>query len=211
MPLNKHLENFKRLEHEPNVEFYQSLQNEQQPHTLFIGCSDSRVHAEKLLQANPGEIFHIRNIANIVPREEVKDNHSSVVSAIEYAIVSLGVENVVVFGHSNCGGCAALMDLDHYKETFPYTAEWISQSEHVRDRVVEKFGDYPKESQLEILEKLNAIQQLDNLMTYSFVRNRVYANELHLYACYYNIATGEILEYKYNEADEDLADVIVNS
>lgn len=209
MPLQDRLKCFKKMEHAQNEDFYKNLSQGQNPHTLFIACSDSRVSPETLLQARAGEIFHIRNVANIVPREETKDNHSSVVSAIEYAVIALDIDHIVVCGHSNCGGCKALMHLDDYRETFPYTSEWISQSEFLRQRVQENFSDRSEEAQLEILEMLNAAQQVDNLMTYDFIRERVYADQLHLYAIYYDIASGEVYEYKYDQEDEDLLDGVL--
>ena len=138
MDLKRRIEEFKEMEYEFNKDFYATIKEQQHPHTLFIACSDSRVDAETMFQAHAGEIFQIRNVANIVPREEEPDTHPSVVSAIEYAVIVLGVENLIVCGHSNCGGCAAIRNLEKYKEKLPYTAEWISQSITISDYI-----DYP--------------------------------------------------------------------
>lgn len=204
MDLKKRIERFKELEYEFNKDFYIQLKETQKPHTLFIACSDSRVDAETIFQATAGEIFQIRNIANIVPREEEPDNHPSVVSAIEYAVKILKVENVIVCGHSNCGGCAAIRKLEEYKKKLPYTGEWISQSITISDYIDHKYPDMKEEDKIIMLEKLNAVQQLDNLMTYDFVRQRVEAGKLNLQAYYYDIGTGSISVYDYDSVFSDI-------
>ncbi len=203
MDLKRRIEEFKEIEYEFNKDFYATIKEQQHPHTLFIACSDSRVDAETLLRAHAGEIFQIRNVANIVPREDEPDKHPSVVSAIEYAVTVLGVENLIVCGHSNCGGCGALRHLEDYKEKLPYTAEWISQSISISDYINEKYPDMKEADKSILLEKLNAIQQLDNLMTYEFVRKRVEAGDLILQAYYYDIGSGTISVYDYDNVFTD--------
>lgn len=211
MDLKKRIERFKELEYEFNKDFYIQLKEKQKPHTLFIACSDSRVDAETIFQATAGEIFQIRNIANIVPREEEPDNHPSVVSAIEYAVKILKVENVIVCGHSNCGGCAAIRKLEEYKKKLPYTGEWISQSITISDYIDHKYPDMKEEDKIIMLEKLNAVQQLDNLMTYDFVRQRVEAGKLNLQAYYYDIGTGSISVYDYDSVFSDIIKEITSN
>lgn len=211
MNLKKRIERFKELEYEFNKDFYQELKKGQDPHTLFIGCSDSRVDAETLFQAKPGEIFQMRNVANIVPREEEPDTHPSVVSAIEYSVKILKVKNLIVCGHSNCGGCAAIRKLEDYKELLPYTSEWISQSVSISNYIDQKYPEMKEEDKVIMLEKLNAVQQLDNLMTYEFVRERVASGELNLQAYYYDIGTGGISVYNYDSVFSDMIEEITKT
>lgn len=203
MDLKKRIEKFRETEYELNRDFYIGLEKGQTPHTLFIGCSDSRVHAETLLQAKAGEIFQIRNIANMVPREEEADAHLSVASAVEYAVQILHVKNIIVCGHSNCGGCAAIRKRGEYKKNLPYTTEWISQSAFLSDYIDHTYPDRKEEEKLILLEKLNAVQQLDNLMSYGWVRQRVEAGELNLQAYYYDIGTGRVAVYDYDSTLSD--------
>lgn len=198
MDLKKRIENFTKSEFEPNKDFYIGLKDGQSPHTLFIGCSDSRVYAETLLQAKAGEIFQIRNVANIVPKADKAQENLSVVSPIEYAVKVLKVKNIVVCAHSNCGGCAAIRKAKEDKKDLPFTGEWISQSAYLSDYVNREYPHLSEEDKLTMLEKLNGIQQMANLMTYDFVREKAQARELKLFAIYYDIATGEITTYDYD-------------
>lgn len=211
MDLKKRIEKFKELEYEFNKDFYLKLMEKQNPHTLLIACSDSRVGAETIFQATAGEIFHVRNIANIVPREDEPDTHPSVISAIEYAVEVLKVKNIVVCGHSNCGGCAAIRKLEEYKKTLPYTGEWISQSISISDYIDYTYPDMKEEDKIIMLEKLNAVQQLDNLMTYSFVREKFESGELNLHAYYYDIGTGSISVYDYDSVFSDMIQEITSN
>lgn len=211
MDLQKRIEQFRELEYAFNKDFYQELKEEHRPHTLFIGCSDSRVKAETLFQAEAGEIFQVRNIANIVPRKEEPDDHTSVVSAIEYAVITLKVKNIVVCGHSNCGGCAAIRKLEEYRKELPYTGEWISQSISISDYIDDNYPDMKEEDKIIMLEKLNTVQQLDNLMTYGFVRKRFESGKLNLHAYYYDIGTGSISVYDYDSVFSDMiAEITAN-
>jgi len=211
MDLQKRIEQFRELEYAFNKDFYQELKEEHSPHTLFIGCSDSRVKAETLFQAEAGEIFQVRNIANIVPRKEEPDDHTSVVSAIECAVITLKVKNIVVCGHSNCGGCAAIRKLEEYRKELPYTGEWISQSISISDYIDDNYPDMKEEDKIIMLEKLNTVQQLDNLMTYGFVRKRFESVKLNLHAYYYDIGTGSISVYDYDSVFSDMiAEITAN-
>ncbi|HHX54162.1 MAG TPA: carbonic anhydrase [Clostridiales bacterium] len=204
MELKKRIEKFKTREFETNKEFYLGIEKGQNPHTLFIGCSDSRVNAEILFQARAGELFQIRNVANIVPRDDDPDNNLSVVSALEYAVKVLKVKNIIVCGHSNCGGCAAIRKLNDYKDDLPNTAEWISQSSRISDYIDGKYPDMNEDNKLVLLEKLNAVRQLDNLLTYDFIRQAFDSRKLNLQAYYYDIGTGDISIYDYENEFSDL-------
>ncbi|NLZ37639.1 MAG: carbonic anhydrase [Clostridiales bacterium] len=211
MDLKKRIEKFKELVFETNREFYLGLEKGQSPHTLFIGCCDSRVNAEVLFQAEAGELFQIRNVANIVPREEDPDDNLSVVSALEYAVKVLKVKNIIVCGHSNCGGCAAIRKLNDYKDNLPDTVKWISHSSRISEYIDNKYPDMEEEEKLVLLEKLNAIQQLHNLMTYDFIRHSYESGELAIQAYYYDIGTGSISVYDYeNEFSDILKEIALN-
>lgn len=204
MDLKKRIQEFKDVEYENNKDLYRQLESSQSPHTLFISCSDSRIGAETLLQAGPGEVFQMRNVANIVPREDESKDKASVISAIEYGVCVLEVKNVIVCGHSNCGGCAAMRNLGEHRESLPYTSEWISQSVSISDYINQEYPDMEESDRIVLLEKLNAIQQLDNLMTYDFIKERAEAKKINLQAFYYDIGTGEVSVYDYENIFSDI-------
>lgn len=191
----KALKQFKEQDYLENQALYESLSETQAPHTLFIGCSDSRVSPERLLQAYPGEIFHIRNIANIVPPAGQSVKYASTTSAIEYAVEVLNVTNIIVCGHSNCGGCAASINPPSNIDDLPYTSIWISQLEKLRKQITSEFPDEDLTVKANRLEKLNVIQQLTNLMTFDNIRQRVKAGELKLNGWHYSIGDGVISIY----------------
>ena len=115
--LTKGVVNFQEQDFEAHRELFHDLKDEQRPHTLFIGCSDSRIVPNLITQTLPGELFVVRNIANIVPPYRDSEEFLATTSTIEYAVNVLHVENIVVCGHSNCGGCGALhKDPDYFKD-----------------------------------------------------------------------------------------------
>ena len=189
------LKQFKAKDYSLNQTFYENLSDSQTPHTLFIGCSDSRVSPERLLQAYPGEIFHIRNIANIVPPAGQSVKYASTTSAIEYAVEVLNVKNIIVCGHSNCGGCAASIHPPENIDQLPYTAVWISQLSQLRNQIAAEMAEASFEEKATCLEKMNVIQQLSNLLTFENIRKRVASGQLNLNGWNYNIGKGEISVY----------------
>lgn len=203
----KALKQFKTEDYEKNKAMYHSLGKAQSPHTLFIGCSDSRVSPERLIQAEPGEIFHIRNIANIVPPAGQSVKYASTTSAIEYAVNVLGVQHIIVCGHSNCGGCGACLNPPDNIDELPYTSTWISQLAPIRDRVIREVPASEPEARSLLLEELNVVTQLQNLLSFANVKARVEDGSLELHGWHYRIGSGEIASY----SKENRAFQVINS
>lgn len=184
-------EDFK--EHE---ELFESLKNKQNPHTLFIGCSDSRVIPNLITNTGPGELFVIRNIANIVPPYRVGQDYLATTSAIEYALNSLRIKNIVVCGHSNCGGCNALYYSDEELDKIPNVKKWLTMLDPIkRDVTIFARDDIAMRSWL--TEKLNLVNSLQNIFTYPGVQEALDEERLEVHAWYYIIETGEIYEYDF--------------
>ncbi|EGK8186438.1 carbonic anhydrase [Campylobacter coli] len=184
-------EDFK--EHE---ELFESLKNKQNPHTLFIGCSDSRVIPNLITNTGPGELFVIRNIANIVPPYRVGQDYLATTSAIEYALNSLRIKNIVVCGHSNCGGCNALYYSDEELDKIPNVKKWLTMLDPIkRDVTIFARDDIAMRSWL--TEKLNLVNSLQNIFTYPGVQEALDKGRLEVHAWYYIIETGEIYEYDF--------------
>jgi carbonic anhydrase len=176
---------------------FKTLKKSQNPHTLFIGCSDSRVVPSLITQTLPGELFIVRNIANLVPYyREDHDTYVATSSAIEYALHALNVENIIICGHSNCGGCKALYS-KKLLDSMPLTRKWLELAGSVKQQVKEKIQkENIKPSQRSLVtEQLNVVEQMNHLLTFPYVKERFEKEELTIMGWYYIIETGEVYNY----------------
>jgi len=187
--------NFQKEDFEVHRDLFEELKEGQKPHTFYIGCSDSRIVPNLITKTMPGEVFVVRNIANIVPPFEINDGtYKCTASVLEYAVKYLEVENILVCGHSNCGGLKALFYPQEKLETLPMVKKWLEIIEDVKE-AVEDIKDV-KLREWEA-EQMNVVKQLDNLMSYPFVKEKVKKGKLKLIGWYYIIETGEV--YNYNK------------
>lgn len=176
-------------------ELFQQLGRSQTPHTLFIGCSDSRVVPNLITNTHPGELFIIRNVANIVPPYRKTQEYVATTSAVEYAVQALKVDSIVVCGHSNCGGCAAMNQGAEELAELPHVRKWLEVSKEVRGRVDKLMtGDSPEEREW-LTEQVNILVQMKNLLTYPYIREKYERGELSIYGWHYIIETGEIFSF----------------
>jgi len=190
---------FRQEDFEGHKQLFHELGRTQKPHTLFIGCADSRVVPNLITQTTPGELFTVRNIANIVPPYRVSTEYAATTSAIEYAVQALHVESIVVCGHSNCGGCAALHQPAEALEHLPNVRKWLEILQPVKAEV-DKIAppDSPQGSPEErewLTEQVNIVHQLRNLLSYPYIRSKYKAGDLKIFGWYYLIETGEIFNY----------------
>ncbi|RAX59263.1 carbonic anhydrase [Helicobacter monodelphidis] len=185
---------FKEEIFEEHKELFGELSKGQQPHTLFIGCSDSRVVPNLITHTKPGELFTIRNIANVVPPYREANEFLATTSAIEYALQILRVKNIIVCGHSNCGGCSALYAPKESFEKVPNVFHWLELLSSVKKQIL-KINPPSEAMRLWMTEQLNVKQQLNNLLTYPGVKERLKKGELNLQGWYYIIQSGEIFCY----------------
>jgi len=185
---------FKEIKFKKNKDLYLNLVKEgQHPGTLFIGCSDSRVIPGLITGSKPGELFTIQNVGNFVAPFKPDEDYHSTASAIEYAVSVLKVDDIIVCGHSHCGAIKTLYkDLDK-EEDLIHTNKWLELGAEAK-KVAQLVGG-SKEDILVNTEKLSAMFQLENLLTYPAVKKRVETGDLHLHVWYYKIETGEIEYY----------------
>ena len=158
---------FKKQDFIKHQELFQKLDNQQKPHTLFITCSDSRIDPNLTTKTLPGELFIIRNIANIIPPYRETGEYASTTSAVEYAVKVLKVENIIVCGPSNCGGCAANLNSMDIINTLPHTSKWLELLKEVKEEIIEKY-DNPEARQW-MLEQANIVEQINNLKIYPYI------------------------------------------
>lgn len=189
---------FKSHEYIPKKDFFEKLGKLQHPHTLFIGCSDSRVVPTMLTNAAPGELFVVRNIGNFVPYyRKNSGSFLATTSAIEFAVKQLNVNMIVVCGHSNCGGCAALYQSDEELRELPHTRKWLELARPVKEIVEEKLqkGEITREERSLFTEQMNVVEQMNHLKKYPYIRSRILDGSLTVMGWHYQIETGEIFNY----------------
>ncbi|CAN7082946.1 unnamed protein product [Brassica oleracea var. botrytis] len=170
---------------------YNALAKSQDPKFLVFACSDSRVSPAHILNFQPGEAFEIRNIANMVPLFD-KTQHSGTGAAMEYPITKLNVENILVIGHSRCGGIEALMSIedDAAPNKSIFIEDWVKIGTAAKNRIKQEFGDLSFEEQCTLCEKEAVNVTLANLLSYPFVRERVEKGKLALRGAHYDFVNG---------------------
>lgn len=172
-------------------ELLRRMAEQQSPSALYVGCSDSRVIPERLTGARPGELFVVRNVANAVPPFE--HSNVSVGAALEYAVEVLKVPDVIVCGHSRCGGVKAVLDEPPVVRTLPSLAQWLDGIAPAIKESVRPGLD--EEAQWRVSVECNVLAQLRNLLTYPVVRDRFERGELHLHGWVYDLAGGGLSVY----------------
>ncbi|QOQ88140.1 carbonic anhydrase [Campylobacter corcagiensis] len=179
-------------EHEQH---FKNIATHQTPHTLFIGCSDSRVVPNLITNTKPGEMFVVRNIANIIPKYRVSDEFLATTSAIEYALYVLGIKDIIICGHSNCGGCAALYYEDFKFEKTPNVKVWLESIKHLKAQAdaIDELNTPAKK--LWLIERLNIINSVSNLLTYPGIKEGVKLGKIRIYGWHYIIETGSLFSY----------------
>jgi len=163
----------------------------QSPEVMVVGCCDSRVSPEVIFDAGPGELFVVRNIANLVPVYQPDSGAHGVSAALEYADSVLKVKHIVILGHAQCGGIRAFIDKIEPLSPGDFIGKWmamfIKPGEVVEQRAQETMLDFTVR-----IEKAAVFRSLENLMTFPFVRTRVERGELQLHGAYFGVAEGTL-------------------
>ena len=163
----------------------------QSPQVMVIGCCDSRVSPEVIFDAGPGELFVVRNIANLVPTYQPDQNAHGVSAALEYAVTVLKVKHIVVLGHAQCGGIRAFVDKIEPLTPGDFIGKWmqmfIKPGEVVEQRDHESMAQF-----VERIEKAAVFRSLENLMTFPFVRKAVESGQMQTHGAYFGVAEGSL-------------------
>lgn len=186
----------------------QLVQAGQRPEVLLIACSDSRVDPALLTGAGPGELFVVRNVANLVPPYQLDGHYHGASSAIEYAVRDLAVKHIIVLGHAHCGGIKALLNTAAgERPPRDFISDWVSMamdacchyvSEQpagldaamggvLREVDIERLREYPY-----LVERAAIQGSLDNLRTYPWLRERLDAGQLSLHGWWFDLETGDL-------------------
>ncbi|CAL9240161.1 unnamed protein product [Arabidopsis halleri] len=182
---------FKTEKYLKNSALFNDLAKGQSPKFLVFACSDSRVCPSHILNFGPGEAFVVRNIANMVPPFDQK-RHSGVGAAVEYAVVHLKVENILVIGHSCCGGIKGLMNIedDAAPTQSDFIENWVKIGASARNKIKEEHKDLSYDEQCNMCEKEAVNVSIGNLLSYPFVRAAVVKNTLAIRGGHYNFVKG---------------------
>jgi carbonic anhydrase len=163
----------------------------QSPEVMVIGCCDSRVSPEVIFDAGPGELFVMRNIANLVPVYQPDENAHGVSAALEYAVNVLRVKHIVVLGHAQCGGIRAFVDKIEPLSPGDFIGKWMAMFIKPGE-VVEQRSHETMQHFVERIEKAAVFRSLENLMTFPFVRSRVEHGDMLLHGAYFGVAEGSL-------------------
>jgi carbonic anhydrase len=187
---------FRERHFERNDSLYQHLVKEgQTPKTLVVACCDSRVDPALVLDCEPGDLFVIRNVANLVPPSENRAGHHGTTAAIEYAIRILAVEHIIVLGHAHCGGINTLVRTGGVNNPDSYMADWMCLAESARASVMAEMPQASLDEQLHACEQRAILVSLENLMTFPWVSERVESGTLALHGWYFDIEHGQLLRF----------------
>ena len=197
-PLTRLIEGFREFKQTQLGEqprFRQLVSQGQSPKIALVACSDSRVDPALVFGCSPGELFVIRNVANLVPPCEFDNAHHGTSAALEYAVTQLGVEHVIVMGHAQCGGIASLVGIST-PQPLPehsFVKSWMSAAEGVLERTRAQHPEAEPAVLAHACEMESIRQSLDNLMTFPWIAERVHNGQLGIHGWYFDMAKEDML------------------
>jgi len=202
LPFNKLIQGYKAFRKEhfgpgKNL-FHHLVRDGQSPEVLVIGCSDSRADPAIITNSAPGDIFVVRNVSAIVPPYTRDTGHHGTCSAIEFAVRALKVKQIVVMGHSLCGGVQALADRDLVAEQFEFLPTWVDIAKSALSATKKETENLPPEERARALEKAVVMVSYKNLHSFPWIMERVNKGELSIHAWYFDMARGKLMEYNPN-------------
>ncbi len=185
---------FKHRIYVPNADDYEELGTfGQSPEVMLVSCCDSRVDPETIFNAMPGELFVVRNVANLVPPYEMASKFNGVSAAVEFAVLNLRIRHLVVMGHSGCGGIQAALDQSAAIQTEAmFISRWMSMLDEARLSVVAAHQTASHDDQLIALEKEAVKVSIRNLRTFPFVTERENKGKLSLHGAHFDIKNGTL-------------------
>lgn len=180
---------------EERREFFANLALGQKPDTLFIACSDSRVVPNLFASTNPGDLFVLRNIGNLIPPVDCTLQDNSASAVLEFSIFSLNVSDIVVCGHSECGAMIALAR-GFDSVSCPHVASWLKYGEESLNRVRKGMVINPLLSEHNQISQVNVLQQMRHIEGYPFIRSRLKDKKLRLHGWWFDIAHADVYCYE---------------
>ncbi|MBI5435585.1 MAG: carbonic anhydrase [Nitrosomonadales bacterium] len=175
--------------------YRQLVEQGQTPNTLVVACCDARVDPSLVLDCAPGDLFVVRNVANLVPPAENQGQYHGTSAALEFGVRNLGVQHIIVLGHAHCGGIRSLVETGGANNLDSFIDDWMHLVEDARAEVERDLPDAPLEYRTQACEQRALLISLRNLMTFPWVRERVEGGSLFLHGWYFDIEHGQLLRY----------------
>lgn len=183
---------FRRGRYAREAQRFRELATGQAPKVMIIACADSRAAPSTIFSAAPGELFVVRNVANLVPPYAETDGHHGTSAAIEFAVTGLKVEHIVVMGHANCGGIAACLAHGEAESVGRFIGPWVSIANEAREEVLTALSDAMPQERQAALERVAIQHSLLALEGFPFVREAVARGRLKLHGAWFSIADGAL-------------------
>ncbi len=174
---------------------YGELSQGQSPSTLVIACSDSRVDPAIVMDCKPGDLFVVRNVANLVPPYEKGGGYHGVSAALEFGVCGLNVQNIIVMGHRQCGGIKALAEGVPERIGGEFIRPWVSIASRAHERVKQESPNATPAEVACACELAGIIVSLENLKTFPFIQSRVATGALTLHGWFFDIESGDMSAY----------------
>ncbi len=176
-----------------DIEYTRLFAEGQKPKFRIVGCCDSRVDPAIIFNCAPGELFVVRNVANIVPPNEARIGHHGTTAAIEYGVCNLGVEHVVILGHQHCGGIQTLLQTARDSNPDSFIDDWMKLVDSARVSVEQDYADASIEVRRRACEQRAILVSLENLLTYPWITQRIATNTLRIHGWYFDVKQGQLL------------------
>ena len=196
--LSKKFQEWKNSNFDNNKSQYKKISKEKQkPLAMIISCCDSRVQPTSFFKAEIGELFIHKNIANLIPSYEQNNNENSTLAALEYSVQELEIPNIIIIGHSNCGGIKYAFDKfsgDKSNSKFNFLNNWI---EIIKPAYKKLNINDPKDIKIRKLEKLSIQNSIKNLVSLPFVKKAINNEKLKIHGLWYDISTADLYNYDF--------------
>ena len=191
--LIKGIINFRKNLNKEKKDFFEKLSVEQKPDALFITCSDSRIVPNLFASKDPGDLFVLRNVGNLIPPIS-SNKENSAAAALEFSVLSLKISNIIVCGHSECGAMQALVKgMDSLP--CPSLKSWLKYAKKSLKNKSKLIVD-PSLSEHNYVSQWNVLQQIEHIKSYPFISDRLKTNQIHLHGWWFDIAKADIYCYE---------------
>ena len=196
--LIKGFERFKKKVTNSKTADFQALARDgQSPTALVVGCCDSRVDPALIMGCDPGDLFVVRNVANLVPPHSYERSYASTSAALEFGLLSLDIPTIIVLGHSRCAGIAAVLDKAGHKSDSSTSSidQWMSNAAAAAEETIKESGELSIEEQRCICSRKSLVKSLENLQTYPWVKERLATGKVNIRGWYINITDLTLEQY----------------